>query len=68
VKILGLKYNILIFYASMTYHLLALENGFDPAFFHSLLRLVKEIKAMQLPEKSVINVIRLPLPVFDWSR
>jgi hypothetical protein len=44
---------------------LAQQNGFDPAFLHSLLRLVKG-SAQQLPEKSVINMLWLLIPVSDW--
>jgi hypothetical protein len=51
-------------YASLTR-----ENGFAPADVLSLLRLVKcAAKLLHLLEKSVINMIRLLNPVFDWPR
>jgi hypothetical protein len=41
--------------------ILAQENGFSPAYLHSLLRIVKG--TVHLPEKNVINIIWLLLPV-----
>ncbi len=47
--------------------ILVQQNGFGPAFLHWLLRLVKgTVKRNTCPEKSVINMIWLLLPVSDW--
>jgi hypothetical protein len=40
------------------------ENGFAPA--HLVCLLTRRSKAVHLLEKSVINMICLLLPVFDW--
>jgi hypothetical protein len=46
---------------------LAQQNGFGPAFLHTLLKLVKGIaKLNTLREKSVIKMMWLLLPVSDW--
>jgi hypothetical protein len=48
---------------------LALENGSSPAYFLSLMRLVKRAAklSVHLLEKSVINMIWLLVPVFDCA-
>jgi hypothetical protein len=45
---------------------LAQHKCFGPAFLQSVLRLVKAQHRLQLPEKSVINMIGLLLPISDW--
>jgi hypothetical protein len=47
--------------------ILAQQNCFDPVFLQSLLRLSKGTpKLYTLPEKSVIIMIFMLLPVYDW--
>ncbi len=47
--------------------ILAQQNGFDPVFLQSLLRLSKGApKLCTLPEKSVIIMIFMLLPVYEW--
>ncbi len=46
---------------------MAHEIGFSPAYFAQFVGAgEKHSKAVHLLEKSVINMIRLLLPVFDW--
>jgi hypothetical protein len=52
-----------------TYAGLPQENGFSPTYFAQVAEAGKKRSKtiIQLLEKSVINMISLLLPVFDWS-